>query len=188
MTTEQPLEFAPIETGQQPEFTPTPAPENLEPEKKKRGRPKKTEAKTDETSFKKPEPNSGNIFDDIKKEVDENERLLQQKQASNGDGPEQSEIHKAAKNVVDGYMLLTLMDTFFPMIIKMFVKKSKLLKDKDIQLTKDQKIHLEPIADEVAQGLLSFLDPVTLFFVLAGSLYWQNTAEAISNLPKNKTE
>lgn len=185
MNNNTPLEFAPIETIEQPnnfETTPTP----VEPEKKKRGRPKKSEVKIEEptNNFKKPETNSGNIFDDIKKEIDANEKVLQN---ANGETPEQSQIHQAAKNVVDGYMLLTLMDTFFPMIIKMFVKKSKALKDKDIQLTKDQKIHLEPIADEVAQGLLSFLDPVTLFFVLAGSLYFQNTAEALANLPKEKT-
>lgn len=178
MSNETPLEFAPIETGQTTELTPIETPA---PEKKKRGRPKKGEVPADET-FKKPEQNSSNIFDDIKKEVQDNEKNLQQP-----NGTEQSEIHKAAKNVVDGYMLLTLLDTFFPMIIKMFIKKSKLLKDKDIQLTKDQKIHLEPIADEVAQGLLSFLDPVTLFFVLAGSLYWQNTAEALASLPQSKT-
>lgn len=174
-----PLEFAPIET---PEFTPvdnqpTPTPA---PEKKKRGRPKKSEVKEETEEFKKPE-NSGSIFDDIKKEVENNEKVLQQ--PSTGENGEISQIHQAAKNVVDGYMLLTLLDTFFPMIIKMFVKKAKGLRDKDIQLTKDQKIHLEPIADEVAQGLLSFLDPVTLFFILAGSLYWQNTAEAIANQP-----
>lgn len=164
----------PIEP-QQAEPTPveTPAP-------KKRGRPKKGEAPK-EPAFEKPK-DAGSIFDDIKKEVEANEQSLNQlNQQTPGGVPGESSIHTAAKNIIDGYMLLTLMDTFFPMILKVVYKKSAKLKDKQIQLSKDQKEHLEPIADEISQQLLSFMDPVSLFFIMAGAMYWQNTAEALEN-------
>ena len=168
--------------------TPTPTPEVIqpqaaeqtpgEPEKKKRGRPKKAETPKEPT-FEKPK-DAGSIFDDIKKEVEANEQSLNQLNTANGT-PGESSIHTAAKNIVDGYMLLTLMDTFFPMILKVVYKKASKLKDKQIQLSKDQKEHLEPIADEISQQLLSFMDPVSLFFIMAGAMYWQNTAEALDN-------
>ena len=162
-----------VQTPEQP--TPTPA----QPEKKKRGRPKKTET-AKEPTFEKPK-DAGSIFDEIKKEVEQNEQNLNQLNQSNPVTGESS-IHTAVKNVVDGYMLLTLMDTFFPMLLKLAYKKAKKLKDKDIQLSKDQKEHLEPIADEISQQLLSFMDPVSLFFVMAGAMYFQNTTEALSNV------
>ena len=164
---------APVQMPEQP----TPPP--VEPEKKKRGRPKKTEA-SKEPTFEKPK-DAGSIFDEIKKEVEQNEQSLNQLNQSNPVTGESS-IHTAVKNVVDGYMLLTLMDTFFPMLLKLAYKKAKKLKDKDIQLSKDQKEHLEPIADEISQQLLSFMDPVSLFFVMAGAMYFQNTTEALSNV------
>lgn len=160
-----------------PEQTPAPAPA------KKRGRPKKGEKKPegDGPTFEKPKE-AGSIFDEIKKEVEQNEQNLNNLNASQpGAASGETPIHSAVKNIVDGYMLLTLMDTFFPMILKLAYKKAKRLKDKDIQLSKDQKEHLEPIADEIAQQLLSFMDPVSLFFVMAGAMYWQNTSEALAN-------
>ena len=161
---------------QTPEIIP---PSPGEPEKKKRGRPKKTD-KAPEPTFEKPK-DAGSIFDEIKKEVEQNEQSLNQLNQS-GTPTGESSIHTAAKNIVDGYMLLTLMDTFFPMVLKIAYKKANKLKDKDIQLSKDQKEHLEPIADEISQQLLSFMDPVSLFFVMAGAMYWQNTSEALSNV------
>ena len=162
------------------ETTPTPQAPEATPAPKKRGRPKKGEPKPDGEApkFEKPKEASS-IFDEIKKEVENNEQALNN---LNTPGTPQGEtpIHSAVKNIVDGYMLLTLMDTFFPMLLKVAYKKAKKLRDKDIQLSKDQKEHLEPIADEIAQQLLSFMDPVSLFFVMAGAMYWQNTTEALS--------
>jgi hypothetical protein len=172
-------EPTPIETPQAP-TTPeaTPAP-------KKRGRPKKGEPKPDEApKFEKPKEASS-IFDEIKKEVENNEQALNNLNTP-GTPEGETPVHAAVKNIVDGYMLLTLMDTFFPMLLKLAYKKAKRIKDKDIQLSKDQKEHLEPIADEISQQLLSFMDPVSLFFVMAGAMYFQNTTEAISKLPSEK--
>jgi hypothetical protein len=77
-------------------------------------------------------------------------------------------------------------DTFFPFLLKTFFKKSKRLKDSDIRLSKEQKEHISPIADEVAQSLLSWLDPFTLFFVLTGAMYYMNMEDAIARLPEER--
>ena len=173
MEQDKQLEFVSIEES-------TPATEQIQEQpKKKRGRPKKSEQPAGE-EIKQPQ-NPGSLFDQIKKEVEENEKVIQDGQPS---GVINSPIHEAASKVVDGYMLLTICDTFFPMIIKAFFKKAKGIKDTDIRLSKEQKEHLTPIADDVATGLLSFLDPVTLFFILTGALYFQNTTEAISKKEK----
>lgn len=185
MNTPSELEFTNVpavdQPAPQPTPTPTPAPEES-PAPKKRGRPKKGEKKPDSDgpNFEKPKE-AGSIFDEIKKEVEANEQSLNNLNAQNGT-PGETPIHSAVKNVIDGYMLITLMDTFFPFLLKLAWKKAKKLKDKDIQLSKDQREHLEPIADEIAQQLLSFLDPVSLFFIMAGAMYFQNTSEALSNV------
>ena len=185
MNTPSELEFTNVNaTNETPiiapaEITPAPQPTPVEPEKKKRGRPKKGESPKEPT-FEKPKE-AGSIFDEIKKEVEANEKSLNDLNTTPGT-PGDTPIHNAVKNVVDGYMLLTLMDTFFPMILKIAYKRAKKLKDKDIQLSKDQKEHLEPIADEISQQLLSFMDPVSLFFVMAGAMYFQNTTEALANV------
>lgn len=183
MNTPSELEFTNVpavdQPAPQPQPTPTPGPEET-PAPKKRGRPKKADKAPEQPSFEKPKE-AGSIFDEIKKEVEANEQSLNNLNAQNvtpGDTP----IHSAVKNVIDGYMLITLMDTFFPFLLKLAWKKAKKLKDKDIQLSKDQREHLEPIADEIAQQLLSFLDPVSLFFIMAGAMYFQNTSEALANV------
>jgi hypothetical protein len=187
MNTPSELEFTNVnETNatppaQNPQQTP-PATDPTPPAPKKRGRPKKGEAKPDDApKFEKPKE-AGSIFDEIKKEVENNEKSLNDLNNAPGSTPGETPIHSAVKNIVDGYMLLTLMDTFFPMLLKLAYKKAKKLKDKDIQLSKDQKEHLEPIADEISQQLLSFLDPVSLFFIMAGAMYFQNTTEALANV------
>jgi len=184
MTT-TPLEFEPIkELEVIPEALNVPDNIQAEP-KKKRGRPKKTEfpkENNSDTKSIKPE-NPSDIFEQIRKEVNDNERNLANSETGN---LPTSPIHEAAKNVIDGYMLLVIADTFFPFVLKTFFKKSKRLKDSDIRLNKDQKEHLTPIADEVAQSLLSWLDPFTLFFVLTGAMYYMNMEDAISRLPDEK--
>jgi hypothetical protein len=186
MNTPSELEFTNVNPEITPAHTPDPQPISPAPDPttpatppaKKRGRPKKGEAPK-ETPLEKPKE-AGSIFDDIKKEVENNEKSLNDLNTSPGSGD--TPIHSAVKNIVDGYMLLTLMDTFFPMILKLAYKKAKKLKDKDIQLSKDQREHLEPIADEISQQLLSFMDPVSLFFVMSGAMYFQNTTEALANV------
>ena len=132
-----------VQTPEQP--TPTPA----QPEKKKRGRPKKTET-AKEPTFEKPK-DAGSIFDEIKKEVEQNEQNLNQLNQSNPVTGESS-IHTAVKNVVDGYMLLTLMDTFFPMLLKLAYKKAKKLKELKVRSGSTGKAVLKGAAKQWFQG------------------------------------
>jgi hypothetical protein len=166
---------------------------NVSPEKKRRGRPKKSETQNpspDSKSSPLSQDSPSSIFDQIKKEVSDNERTLSQAQGDTINPQSQTQLIDSAKNVIDGYILLTIADTFFPFLLKMFFKKSKRVKDSDIRLSKDQKEHLQPIADEVAVSLLSWLDPFTLFFVLTGAMYYMNMEDAVSRLPvlKEKEE
>lgn len=180
-----PLEFAPIE--QVAVTTPlveTPQQPNEE-KPKRRGRPKKNTQANDpeKTAFKKPE-NPNDMFEAIRKEVAENEKVISSSETGAiPEGVVSSPLHETAKNVIDGYVLLTICDTFFPFLLKMFFKKAKHLKDTDIRMSREQKEHLQPIADEVAVSLLSWLDPFTLFFVLTGSMYYMNMEDAVSRNP-----
>jgi len=181
----QPLEFAPIEqvNVQTPLVETQQQPNEEKP--KKRGRPKKSEKPNDQdkTAFKKPE-NPNDMFEAIRREVSENEKVIQNSETgAMPEGMPTSPLHETAKNVIDGYVLLTICDTFFPFLLKMFFKKAKHLKDTDIRMSREQKEHLQPIADEVAVSLLSWLDPFTLFFVLTGSMYYMNMEDAISRNP-----
>lgn len=180
-----PLEFAPIE--QVASVTPSiekPIEQPTEEKPKRRGRPKKADkVATPETPFKKPE-NPNDMFEAIRREVAENEKVIQNSETGAiPEGVVSSPLHETAKNVIDGYVLLTICDTFFPFLLKMFFKKAKHLKDTDIRMSREQKEHLQPIADEVAVSLLSWLDPFTLFFVLTGSMYYMNMEDAVSRNP-----
>ncbi len=181
----QPLEFAPIEQQNvQPPSIEKPIEQPTEEKPKKRGRPKKADKVANpETPFKKPE-NPNDMFEAIRREVSENEKVIQNSETGAiPEGVPTSPLHETAKNVIDGYVLLTICDTFFPFLLKMFFKKAKHLKDTDIRMSREQKEHLQPIADEVAVSLLSWLDPFTLFFVLTGSMYYMNMEDAISRNP-----
>jgi len=184
-----PLEFAPIE--QVENSTPlveTPPQQPTEEKPKRRGRPKKNSVSNDreKTAFAKPE-NPNDMFEAIRKEVAENEKVIQNSETGAlPEGMPVSPLHETAKNVIDGYVLLTICDTFFPFLLKMFFKKAKHLKDTDIRMSREQKEHLQPIADEVAVSLLSWLDPFTLFFVLTGSMYYMNMEDALTRYPAPK--
>lgn len=182
----QPLEFAPIEQANIQTPSPELKPQEVVEEKpKKRGRPKKSEKVNDpeKTAFKKPE-NPNDMFEAIRKEVAENEKVISNSETGAiSESTVVSPLHETAKNVIDGYVLLTICDTFFPFLLKMFFKKAKHLKDTDIRMSKEQKEHLQPIADEVAVSLLSWLDPFSLFFVLTGSMYYMNMEDALSRNP-----
>lgn len=148
------------------------------PDKKKRGRgrpkgTKKTEAPESKTPAK--EKSGFELMDEMQKQIEANTIETAPAAEVLPDTP----LQAAARNIIDGYMLLTICDVFFPMIFKMFWKEAKRIKDKDIRLSKDQKEHLEPLADEIAQAALSFMDPSILFIVLMGASYKQNIDDAI---------
>jgi hypothetical protein len=182
MNTED-LNFVQVpETDQEMQSTPQPQ-EAAPAAPKKRGRPKKEEKKQDQAPASdepKKEKSAADLFAEMKRDIEENGKGIEPEQQPNGENP----IRQAARNIIDGYMLLTICDAFFPFILKMFFKKAKGIPDKEIRLSKDQKEHMSPIADEIAQGFLSFLDPVTLFFILQGAMYKQNLDDAIQRREK----
>ena len=147
---------------------------------KKRGRPRKEEKKPEPVQEETPkkEKSAADLFEEMKRDIEQNGKGLEPE--PNAENP----IRQAARNIIDGYMLLTICDAFFPWILKMFFKKAKGIPDKEIRLSKDQKEHMEPIADEIAQSFLSFMDPVTLFFILQGAMYKQNLDDAIQRREK----
>lgn len=150
---------------------------------KKRGRPKKEDKKPEQApgaDEPKKEKSAADLFAEMKKDIEENGKGMEPEPGAPGENP----IRQAARNIIDGYMLLTICDAFFPFILKMFFKKAKGIPDKEIRLSKDQKEHMAPIADEIAQGFLSFLDPVTLFFILQGAMYKQNLDDALQRREK----
>jgi hypothetical protein len=164
---------------------PQPQPQNETPTAplKKRGRPRKEEKKAEPENVQaepKKEKTAAELFSEMKKDIEENGKGMEPEPGAPGENP----IRQAARNIIDGYMLLTICDAFFPFILKMFFKKAKSIPDKEIRLSKDQKEHMAPIADEIAQGFLSFLDPVTLFFILQGAMYKQNLDDAIQRREK----
>jgi hypothetical protein len=167
-------------TEQAAEQTPNPTPPAT-PTPKKRGRPRKEEKQPAQETAQEPkkEKSAADLFEEMKRDIESNAKGLDEPQ-----GDKENPIRQAARNIIDGYMLMTICDVFFPWILKMFFKKSKGIPDKEIRLTKDQKEHMQPIADEIAQGLLSFLDPVTLFFILQGAMYKQNLDDAIQRREK----
>ena len=124
MTEETPLEFASINTEENPQPQITPASEAPEAPKKKWGRPKKTESNPD-PEIKREDPAS--LFDQIKKEVEQNEQYLNNQNSPAGD-PLQSPIHQAASKVVDGYMLLQSVILFSRWSLKCFLRKQRELK------------------------------------------------------------
>lgn len=178
----EPLAFAPIDTPElvvdntmtqstEPQIGDAPQAEKP----KKRGRPRKDATQGQPASAPKVE-NPGSIFEAIKKEVEANEKTVMGEPGTTGEA--KSPIHESASKVVDGYMLLMVMDSFFPLVLQMIFKKRG-IKASDLRLSKEQKEHLTPMADEVAMSLLSWLDPITLFFVMCGGMYWQNAQDAM---------
>lgn len=89
------------------------------------------------------------------------------------------------KNLISGYMLLSLMDFVMPSaVIKIygFVNKDfkKLnIKPNSLKLDSEQKEALKNSADEVAKYIFSKINPLTAFFIGASLFYGQNLLEQI---------
>lgn len=176
-----------VETNYEEKNHASPLPEN---QPKKKGRPaggknKPRENKETENVKSAPAQNSSaNLFEQLKKDIEENAANI------NPNAPVVTELDplkEQAKSVINGYMLLLAMDLIFPSLIKMVFKKAaKDIPLKDLQMQKDQKDSLEPLADTVAEKLLSFVDPITLFFVVSGGMYYMNFNEAAETIKAKK--
>lgn len=143
--------------------------------KKGRGRPKKSESlKEEKPKEQKPKEN---LFDKLKRDIEENKTNINPEQETNKTEVVQP-VQPEQKSIINGYMLLLISDLFFPSLIKIIFKKaSKDIKIKELQLSSYQKESLEPLADAVASQVLSYVDPLTLFFVVLGGTYYMNFEE-----------
>jgi len=89
------------------------------------------------------------------------------------------------KNLVSGYMLLSLMDFVMPFaVIKIYGFVNKDFKKLDIKpnclrLDVEQKEALKNSADEVAKCIFQKVDPIAAFFIGASLFYGQNLLEQI---------
>jgi hypothetical protein len=155
----------------------TSAPETEAPKKKGRPKGKKNAPKTPAPEQAAPKSSAINDpFEQLKKDIEENERNNINPAAAAAPAVEAP----PAVNLLSGYILLLAMDLIFPSGIKMIFKKAaKDIPLSQIRMTKDQKDSLEPLADEVAKRIQQYLDPITLFFIAAGGMYYINFTEAI---------
>lgn len=91
------------------------------------------------------------------------------------------------KQLVNGYMLLSICDFVFPEVIKrimLFINPKdsdliKKIKTKDVQLSEDQMKSLEKSADYVAQMVFAQLNPLSMFVLSLGVFYYSNMKIAI---------
>jgi hypothetical protein len=99
-----------------------------------------------------------------------------------------SQSSKPSLNVlVNGYMLLTIMDIVFPIGIKfifgLFNKDAKSVNISALKLEPEQKESLRPMADQVAVYIFEKVNPLTMF-VLMSSFYYATNLQ--SEINKNK--
>lgn len=80
------------------------------------------------------------------------------------------------KEIISGFLLLLVIDIIFPNII-MFVNNKfakEKIKSKGLQLTKEQRNELQPIADEVAKEIMLNASPILILTLALGSIYFTN--------------
>jgi hypothetical protein len=148
-----------------------------EPVKRKRGRPKKDQP----TPKPQPTPaqsskNASSIFDSIKKEVKENGESL-----NTTSGEIQQTQSVQTTSLIDGYMLLAIMDAFVPSVVKIiFKKKFANVTTEQVMLSDVQKKSLEPLADEMAKYLSGYVNPLYAFFIVSGMMYYNNANEVLN--------
>lgn len=100
---------------------------------------------------------------------------------------QKTNIDKAQfSHLVNGYMLLTLVDFIFPFFILKVLKvvnkseKARSIKMADIKLTSDQKLALKESADIIAKMVFDKLSPETVFFFGLGIFYFDNVNNQMS--------
>lgn len=133
-----------------------------------------------------------NDFLDEYKQVNENETLSESTNTSNNSEPQQQQSSSTnnLKVLVNGYMLLTLMDIVFPVAIKfifgMFNAKAKKVSINDMKLEPEQKQSLMDSADEVAKYIFEKVNPLTMFLIASLLFYGTNFQTALNNIKDEK--
>ena len=127
-------------------------------------------------------------MEEIKKKVEENRQRLQEKDAAanpivNPGEPQPPAINTAS--LIDGYMLISLMDVFCPAVLKMLFRKKFADLDTDkMMLSEMQKKSLEPLADEFARHVSQYINPIYAFLGVSTMLYYQNANKELSKTKK----
>lgn len=167
------LEFTEIEAPQLEQV------ETPEAPKKKRGRPRKeapAQPQPQQPQTKKPEatkPATGEIFDRIASEVKANEPQPDPLSPSTP-----TTVAVSPVSLIDGYLLLSFVDSIVPGLIKfLFKKKLANVKVENIALTEQQKNSLEPLADEIAKSVSGHINPIQAGLLAIGAIYYQNAVK-----------
>lgn len=82
---------------------------------------------------------------------------------------EEVNLNNESTELINGYMLILIIDTLVPRVLRFFSKKQL----SDLKLTSEEIKELEPLADVVAKKMLSKLSPETLFFIMLSVFYSQ---------------
>jgi len=186
------LEFSPVEITA-PLETPTPTPAMVPPapteQKKGRGRPRKDSGAPSGNQVKKPvETPTGSTMEEIRKKVEENRNRLNEKEQGLNPIVNPGEVQSASvvtASLIDGYMLISLMDVFCPAVLKLlFKKKFEGLDIDKMMLTDIQKKSLEPLADEFARHVSQYINPIYAFLGVSSMLYYQNATKELGKQTK----
>jgi hypothetical protein len=180
----QVAEAAPTPT---PEPTPAPAPGyDLEP-KKGRGRPKGSTRQPGTPGEPVKMRHKTATIEDIRGQVNANAQRIM---AENPGTTPQQAVATAAittpgtpdvANLIDGYIVLLILDAICPQTIKfLFKKKFEGIPADAISLTETQKKSLEPLADQIAKYLVGYVNPLYAFLMVSGLMYYQNANNVLS--------
>ena len=84
-------------------------------------------------------------------------------------------------NLIDGYIVLLIMDAVCPAVIKIILKKKLVnVPASAIGLTDNQKRSLEPLADNIARYMVGHVNPLYAFLIVSGLMYYQNAQDVIN--------
>lgn len=93
---------------------------------------------------------------------------------------------------ITGYMLLVVMDIFFPVlltkVVGMFNPRAKEIDRSKMKLTSEEKKELNDLADVVAKMMFATMHPLTAFGLITGMMYYAKFDEQLSALPPLKPE
>lgn len=180
-----------IEAPQVAEATPTPAPPAEAPQyvelKKGRGRPKGSTKQPGQPGEPTTLKHKTASLDDIRSQVNANaQRILNE---NPGTTPQQAVATAAittpgtpdVANLIDGYIVLLILDAICPQTIKfLFKKKFEGIPADAIGLTETQKKSLEPLADQIAKYLVGYVNPLYAFLMVSGLMYYQNASNVLA--------
>ena len=153
---------------------------------KKRGRPKGSTKTSNIENTGAPAKHRSASIDDIRGQVKANAQRIYDE--TPGITPQQAAATAAVTtpgtpdvaNLIDGYIVLLIMDAICPAVIKIILKKKLVnIPTHAIALSEGQKKSLEPLADNIARYLVGYVNPLYAFLIVSGLMYYQNAQDVI---------